>query len=442
MSNSQLPKPTFTRARATSLSASSVARALSPGHVTPRKRLYSEASLSPSELETCPKISKDKMDTKELANLITSSAAATSATMMARLDEQEKRIGDRFDTSIGQLKTQISEIREKQDIEVKARESLESHMNDVQTQLQEVKDNASHSAEAVAEAMEDKIEAAVSRHMKGKGSQINATYYQSLANDLKHHEKDLMVYGFDPEGAADLAAAIKQKLFKDKLELDIDQLKAVHVGVGFEGKPKPIRVSLTSNEIRNSICRQSSKLPKGTKVEKCLPTRYRIPFKEFREYSWQLKEANDVQTRVVFKGHKLLVEMKQHNEGDIKYDWTIAKEYFPQPQSPTDRTEFQRDRQGLRPSKTIEEICTNKVILSNLVVTGTKEATLDYFENVFLEAADKPKLERVDASKVVTKNILIVTLSSKQECTRFKDTYEKKEFNEKKPRISVMLGKN
>ena len=75
-------------------------------------------------------------------------------------------------------------------------------------------------------------------------------------------------------------------------------------------------------------------------------------------------------------------------------------------------------------------------------MTGTKEATLDYFENVFLEAADKPKLERVDASKVVTKNILIVTLSSKQECTRFKDTYEKKEFNEKKPRISVMLGKN
>ena len=39
-----------------------------------------------------------------------------------------------------------------------------------------------------------------------------------------------------------------------------------------------------------------------------------------------------------------------------------AKEYFPQPGSPTDKSEAERDKQGLRASKTSEQIGTNKVI--------------------------------------------------------------------------------
>ena len=86
------------------------------------------------------------------------------------------------------------------------------------------------------------------------------------------------------------------------------------------------------------------------------------------------KEAADVQTRVSFKGHKLILEFKQHDEisdeGEIKYDWSIAKEYFPQPESPTDRSEARRNRLGLQPSKTIEQIGTSKVIMSNLNIVG------------------------------------------------------------------------
>ena len=43
-------------------------------------------------------------------------------------------------------------------------------------------------AEAIADAMESKIEEVVARQMRSKDNQINATYYQSLANELKNHD--------------------------------------------------------------------------------------------------------------------------------------------------------------------------------------------------------------------------------------------------------------
>ena len=279
--------------------------------------------------------------------------------------------------------------------------------------------------------------------MKSKDTHINATYYQSLVNDIKNHEKDLMIFGFKSDGSPNLVAEIKNKLFKDKLEFEVDNFKAVQVGTEIGGKPKPIRVSLPTAEIRNALCKQAFKLPKGQgiTIEKCLPQRYRQQNREFRQYGWQLREAANVQTRIVFKGHKLVLEMKEKDEGEIRYDWTIAKEYFPQPVSPTDRTEADRNRQGLKASKTIEQINKNKIIISNLKVTGDKEATKDYFEKEFLEPQDNLKVVEINADKVVDKKILIVTLSSKQDCDYFKETYEKKEFNKVKPRISVMLSK-
>ena len=127
-------------------------------------------------------------------------------------------------------------------------------------------DNANvPNVDAVAEAMAPLVEAAVEKHMKAKESQINATYYQSLVNDLRNHEKDLMIYGFKLDGGPNIEAEIRQKLFKEKLDLDIGNFKAVQIGTEKGGKPKPIRVSLQSSEIRDSITRQAFKLPRGVK---------------------------------------------------------------------------------------------------------------------------------------------------------------------------------
>merc|ERR1711888_241799 len=112
--------------------------------------------------------------------------------------------------------------------------------------------------------------------------------------------------------------------------------------------------------------------------------------------------------------------MKQPDEGDTKYDWTIVKEYFPQPVSPTDRSEADRVRIGLKPSKTIEEVGKNEVILSNLTVIADQQTTKAYFENVYLTEGDKDKVVCTDTDKVTTKKIMVVSLPSKQDCLNFK----------------------
>ena len=105
------------------------------------------------------------------------------------------------------------------------------------------------------------------------------------------------------------------------------------------------------------------------------------------------------------------------------------REYFPEPVNPTDRTFKQRSRLGLMPSKTIEQFGMNKIIMSNLVVTRSSEDTKEYFKNTFVEAPDQEKVIEVDAEKVTNKEVLVVTLRTKQECSIFKNKYEEKVFN-------------
>ena len=446
---SQLPKPSFsTRQRVNSFSANqsaaSAARRLSTHKITPRKRLFSESGIFPLETESAPKMTKPNPETPEMAQILTSLNSITDKLSKVESDvvNSEKSISEKLESNFSQLSDQISELRTRQDKEAKAREVLEEKVNEMTDKFVELDAKVDQKAAIAGDDIASIVQAEVARQMRGKNSQINATYYQSLVNDLKLHEKDLMIYGFQPDGSPELEPQIRKKVFKDKLELDIGHFKATQVGSANDGKPKPIRVSFPTTEIRDSICRQSRKLPREMRIDKCLPQRYRQPHREFREYSWQLKEAANVHTRVVFKGHKLVLEFKQHDAEGIRYDWSIAKEYFPEPVSPTDRTQTNRDRQGLQASKTIEQIGTSKVILSNLTVNGEVETVKEYFLNSFIKPEDKDKIGEISVDKLVSKKILIVELPSKKDCAEFKATYEKRDFNGKNPRISVMLGHN
>ena len=59
------------------------------------------------------------------------------------------------------------------------------------------------------------------------------------------------------------------------------------------------------------------------------------------------------------------------------------------------------------------------------------------FKNNYL---DRDKVSSYITNMLLNKNILVVTLQSKQDCARFKEKYEKLEFYGQKPDISVMLG--
>ena len=219
-SDSQIPKPSFSRP----LTASAVASSLSHSRVHPRKRLHSDrSSNSPPSSEKPSKMTKE--ETNELKNLIlklntdmTNNMAAMNTDLKSQLTESEQRLGNKLENNFNQLTSQIAELRERQDDEAKARIDLDTK---VQQQIAELKEKA----EVVENTLDEKIEAAIARHMKSKDTHINATYYQSLVNDIKNHEKDLMIFGFKPDGSPDLAAEIKSKVFKDILDVDVAKLK-------------------------------------------------------------------------------------------------------------------------------------------------------------------------------------------------------------------------
>ena len=84
-----------------------------------------------------------------------------------------------------------------------------------------------------------------------------------------------------------------------------------------------------------------------------------------------------------------------------------------------------------------EQIKTNKVISFKLIVEEDLRLTMACFKNNYL---DRDKVSSYNTNKLLNKNILVVTLPSKQDCARFKEKYEKLKFHSQKPDISVMLG--
>ena len=367
-----------------------------------------------------------------------------------RLEQTEKNIGAKFD----QLSDQMTDLQNKQTQETLARQDLQSKVTSLQEQMGEMSDRIDQAAvpdtavivdtllPLVTNALSDKINSNTAQ-VKAYNEQAKATYFQSLVNEIKSLEKDMMLYGYKADGGPDIAAEIKRKVFKDIMGLDIDHVQAEFVGNAIGDKPRAIKVSFKSVENRNSVLRESRKLPRGVRVEKSMPRRYRPKNKEFNKHGWELKQVdNSLVTRTVFRGHKLVLEMKQKDEDDIKYDWTIAKEYYPEPESPTDRSEARRAGQDLRPSKTIEMVSKNFLFFSNLTLMENKENTVKYFRDTYILHEDRDKVVETDGEQVMTKHFLKVELRDRQSCHEFKEKYKKMPFNGKVPEISVFLGKD
>ena len=283
------------------------------------------------------------------------------------------------------------------------------------------------------------VTAKLSGQLKANNHQAKATYFQSLVNEIKEHETGMMIYGFKPTVGIDLVSDIRTNLIEKEMGLQVDQFKAIKVGVAKLNETHPIRITFANAENRNAVLGQGKKAPKGVRIEKCLPRKYRQKNKEFVDYGWQLKQVRDVKTRTVFRGHLLVLEMKKLDQGEQKYDWIIMKEFYPEPEVPTDKGEVSRSRVGLTATKPLEDAEKNVVILSNLTITADKDPTETYFRDVYLTKGDDKKVVNVNTNKIGQK-ILIVTLIDRQACLDFATKYRTIKFNDSEPRISVLLG--
>ena len=277
--------------------------------------------------------------------------------------------------------------------------------------------------------------------VKAYNEQAKATYFQSLVNEIKSLEKDVMLYGFRSEGGTNISSEIEKKVFEEIMNINDINIRADKIGTLPSDRPQPLKISFSSVDQRNKVLGQAFRLPRALSIEKCIPRRYRPVNKEFRRLGWELKQVDKtLVTRTVFKGHKLVLEMKQKDEDDVKFDWTIVKEYFPEPISPTDRQEISRNREGLRPSKTIEMVRKNFVFFSDLETKEDMDSTVRYFREVYLTDGDNEKVSTVDAEFVMSKHYMTVEVADRNMCKEFKLKYEKAPFNGKRPKVSVFLG--
>ena len=124
---SQIPKPSFVRTRANSVTASSVAKALSPKQVTPRKRLYSQTNISPSDLEKSSKMTKNDDELKALIIGLKTDIATS-----------KEKLGSKIDNNHDMLTSQIAELRDRQDKESQARKDIENDLIVIREEFQEI----------------------------------------------------------------------------------------------------------------------------------------------------------------------------------------------------------------------------------------------------------------------------------------------------------------
>ena len=366
-----------------------------------------------------------------------------------------KNIKDDNQARFDDLTAKITEIQTKQDQEAIARLDIETKVGDLQklqsdmaAQLDQVQaagtadtaELAKQLLPLVIEQLGPQLKTSLAKEIGLNTAHANASYCQSLVAEIKQHENGLMIYGYTPINDTDLETEIRTKIFKDIMELDVGFIKTFKFA-SKDSKPPSIRVSLSSSDIRNTILGRGRKLPKGIRIEKCLPQKYRQKNKEFLDYGFQLKQIRDnIKTRTVFKAHRLVLEMREvDNEGKPKGDWIEMKEFYPPPEMPGDKNETNRSRAGLTGTTkplTAEE--QNVGIFSNLIFKADKTQSEEYFTQVYLTNGDNQKVTKVQCN--MDKKVLVASLIDMQACKDFASKYITIPFNDSNPRVAVMLG--
>ena len=236
------------------------------------------------------------------------------------------------------MTSQISDIVKKQEKEAEERENLKCTVESLQQQVTDLERRLNESEQTtssggdhqvifnellplVQESLAEKIEYNTAE-VKTYNAQATAkaNYCQSLINEIKSLEKDVMLYGYRPQpGDVSLEEDIQLHLFKNAMGIENLSCKATVIGAPRNDRPQAIRLSFVSLEARNAALGKASKLPRKVSLEKCMPRRYRNKNREFKSYAWQLKQVDkSLVTRIIFKGHKLTLEMKQKDLEETK----------------------------------------------------------------------------------------------------------------------------
>ena len=250
LSKSQIPALS-NQTKSKTVSSASVASSLSPWvSANTKKRLFSETSPpSPSNLENKAKHIKMKQEQLDATldkfflklkgenDQQNNLNRAEISKLSQKLTETDKSIADTFQSISGQ----ITDLQTRQEDETKARQALQTEVTDLQGKVNDLASKVENGVPdtktlldklfpLVTEALSDKINSHTAE-VKAYNSQAKATYFQSLVNEIKSHEKDIMLYGFKEESSTELDLEIKTNVFENIMDLGIENFKATRTGI-------------------------------------------------------------------------------------------------------------------------------------------------------------------------------------------------------------------
>ena len=137
-------------------------------------------------------------------------------------------------------------------------------------------------------------------------------------------------------------------------------------------------------------------------------------------------------------GHLLVLQVKNVDDLELKYDWVNRIEWFPPKSDPTAKAEPKKSRPGLTPTALLTESELNFVVFNDLTTdhSGDKGKLLPYMLTEYLE--DRHKTQVGETLNRSEENRILIKVASKEIAKEWRDLYSKKPFNGKNPTIELI----
>ena len=389
-----------------------------------------------NELESSPNNKKPKMATKEEIEEMNEKllkrfldAQATSSRELC--DEFKKEIKE----EIGGIKLKIDNLNDKQEAAAvekkKEKEDNEARFKALEDKIEAIQsqNNAKNT-----EGYEDRIESAVQNYVDINS---DSSWKANLAREVFDHDHGLVVHGIRIDGRDDAARRnAVRKFVKEEMKASDDLLNRIKIkdvirlgADNGEGKPPPILIKLGHPTERNLLLPLSRNLKNGIDIDKNIPKMYLQKHKEFKRLAWKLKTVHDVQAQVIFDSHNLVLRYKKKDNGPIKYNWTIEKEFYPKPGDASTslnrasaRDPDKVDTPIIDTTNTAE--CNQTIIVTGVCDTIDKNNVSAEFMTYF-DSKDHEHLVKIDLKY---KGTTVITCRDWKGCKHIKDSYSGKKF--------------
>ena len=196
-------------------------------------------------------------------------------------------------------------------------------------------------------------------------------------------------------------------------------------------KLPPVLVRFGHPTERNQILPLSRNLKRDFSIDKFVPKMYLHKHREFKRHAWKLKSLFNIQAQVVFDGHNLVVRYKRKDDGDTKFNWTIAKEYHPRPEDAVQLSRVE-SRDPTKHDTPIIDMSCSATCNRSVIVTGCSEkVTPNNVKAELLSHISDTDHLHIEEIEWKSKGTVCIICKDWKSCKYILDTYNKSKMSNK-----------